>query len=226
MPLSIATFSNGVPADADTLSAIFHNPEPTTLGGTYASFDVVNGQLDKNDISGDLDYRTVRAGQSTNMKEVGATVNVDYFSDVTAGDDEWITVPGAAITYHCPYQALSSGPNTIIQPRVLITWTITAYFIGDANAEVDLRVIRVGPDDTPFIPSEQNRTIVSQTSGPSIPLKSTTSSTRTWSGHMFGTVAFGENQALLQVRLPSTASVQPTGHLRVYCRSMRAIVFR
>lgn len=231
MPVSITTFVDGVAADADTLTAAFHNPEAT--GSTYASFDAVNGQLDHSYVTGRLDYRTIRTGQATTSKEVGGTVNIDYFCDITSRDDTWVTVPGAAITFHCPYTPLTllndSPPPAdyeVLKPRVLITWTLTAYFIGDVSPAdaVDVRVIRISPSGTPFIPSEQNREIYTRTTG--VTAKSAEEHAMVWSGHMFGTVAFGENQALLQVRLPSTASVQPTGHLRVYCRSMRAIVFR
>lgn len=99
------------------------------LNATPASLEVINGHLDKDNLTagGQITDVHLQTGSQTLGRMVGATANLDYFDEVFTGAqsqghesgdqesaDSWLQIPGAGMRVYLPYQ-----------PKfLLVTWQI------------------------------------------------------------------------------------------------------
>jgi hypothetical protein len=132
MPLVLPNvFADNTVTNADDLSENLFNPVATGTN-PYPSFDIINGQLDSTNFELDtiFSYDAVMPRQISWAREVGATINRDYFTSQTFRGNNFDVghepLTGLAITYYLPYT-----PKCIVY-----SWNVTAHYIGEsANAD-------------------------------------------------------------------------------------------
>jgi len=126
MPTFPYVFSPGTATNAEEFSENVFNPADPPV-----SFDEINGYLDDDNITdvNTIDYNCITPREVSTAKEVGATINIDYFSKYSFVDKEvseilvtkdYQLIPGACINYH-----LSFVPTALI-----FTWSLTYLFYG------------------------------------------------------------------------------------------------
>lgn len=222
--------------EADKIAKWFYTPSVTP-----DSFDVINGQLDLDNMTGGwtIERADTQRGSLIQMESVAGTANLDYFSDwfsgiSTAGwffdpllatptayadadtaDDikDYVAIPGSIKTFYNPYD----------RGFALFLWNIN--WTNDSAAYTKLSLVRFFYRLTPTsslitegdLKRSVNRTIWQEASGPAS--HKGTDKTRFWNGHTSRVLL---NPGYVSVGLYVKAD-DDFAQTRVRCRSMKVV---